>query len=281
MSPERLEEKLISAEKIGKLPKIVIPVHFAGQSCDMQKIHLLSRKYGFKIIEDASHAIGGKYKNKPIGSCKYSDITVFSFHPVKIITTGEGGMAVTNSEDLANKMRSLRSHGIYNDPELFQERDDNEIWNYQQLVLGFNYRMTDIQASLGLSQMSKINKFLKKRQKQAYLYNAALQDTELVIPWQSPETISSFHLYPIRVKNINEDFNQKKIYDELKKRDIAVTLHYIPIHRQPYYEGLGFKKNQFPESEVFHREAISLPIFPGLSLKNQNYVIRSLKELLK
>ncbi len=281
MSPERLEEKLISAEKIGKLPKIVIPVHFAGQSCDMQKIYLLSKKYGFKIIEDASHAIGGKYKNKPIGSCEYSDITVFSFHPVKIITTGEGGMAVTNSEDLAIKMRSLRSHGIYNDPELFHERDDNEIWNYQQLVLGFNYRMTDIQASLGLSQMSKINKFLKKRQKQAYLYSAALQNTDLIIPWQSPETISSFHLYPIRVKNINANFNQKKIYDELKKRDIAVNLHYIPIHRQPYYEGLGFRKNQFPESELFHREVISLPIFPGLNFKKQNYVINSLREILK
>jgi dTDP-4-amino-4,6-dideoxygalactose transaminase len=178
-------------------------------------------------------------------------------------------------------MRSLRSHGIYNDPELFHERDDNEIWNYQQLVLGFNYRMTDIQASLGLSQMSKINKFLKKRQKQAHLYNAALQNTDLIIPWQSPETISSFHLYPIRIQNVSENSNQKNIYYGLKKKGIDANLHYIPIHRQPYYEGLGFRKNQFPESELFHREVISLPIFPGLTFKKQNYVINSLREILK
>jgi UDP-4-amino-4,6-dideoxy-N-acetyl-beta-L-altrosamine transaminase len=202
MSIECLEEKLIQAEKLGKLPKIVMPVHFAGQSCEMKSIFNLSKKYGFKIIEDASHAIGASYMNKKVGSCEYSDITVFSFHPVKIITTGEGGIAVTNDPELAEKMIRHRSHGITNKHEFMFSRPEDEIWNYQQINIGYNYRMTEMQAALGLSQMSRLDEFVERRHQIAKKYDNAFEVCQIISPTQHPDTFSSYHLYPIRVREI-------------------------------------------------------------------------------
>lgn len=276
MSVDSLSAKLEKAEKKGQLPKIVIPVHFAGQPCEMPAIHELSKKYNFKIIEDASHAIGASYNQIKVGSCTYSDITVFSFHPVKIVTTGEGGMALTNNTKLADKMFRLRAHGITNDKTLMHERPKDEIWNYQQIELGFNYRMNDIQAALGLSQIKRLDDYIKIRHKLAKVYDRELRSLIIKTPLQSTGVYSSYHLYPIRIKENIKGMIQQKIYETLHKDGIAVNLHYIPVHRQPYYENLGFKKNDFPESEQFHREAISLPMFPTLSNQEQDIVIQSL-----
>lgn len=276
MSIDALSEKLIKAEKLGKLPKVLIPVHFAGQPCDMPSIYNLSKRYGFKVIEDASHAIGSTYNKIKVGSCNHSDITIFSFHPVKIITTAEGGMAVTNNKGVADKIFRLRTHGITNDKKLMKERPDHEIWNYQQIELGFNYRMNDIQAALGINQMKRLDDYIKSRHRIAKIYDRELNLTSIIKPFQSPRNYSSFHLYPIRVKKNIKGSIQKKIYDILHKNKIAANLHYIPVHRHPYYENLGFKKNDFPQSEKFHQEAISLPIFPKLSNDHQNIVIDSL-----
>ena len=281
ISVELLSEKLKQAEKSGRLPKIVIPVHFAGQPCDMPAINDLSKHYGFKVIEDASHAIGSSYNKIKVGSCAHSDITVFSFHPVKIITTGEGGMALTNNEDYANRIRRLRTHGITNDKILMQPRPENEIWNYQQIELGFNYRMNDIQAALGLSQMKLLNERVNKRHEIAKLYNTELKNLPVILPWQSPETYSSYHLYPIRIKENIKKKMQLQVYDKLWQNDIKVNLHYTPVHRHPYYENLGFKKNDFPEAEKFHREVISIPMFPTLTNKQQNFVIKSLENIIE
>jgi UDP-4-amino-4,6-dideoxy-N-acetyl-beta-L-altrosamine transaminase len=295
MSVERLKEKLEQAEKEGRLPKIVIPVHFAGQPCDMPAIHALSQQYGFKIIEDASHAIGASYTPViarsseaatkqstliKVGSCTHSDITVFSFHPVKIITTGEGGMAITNDEALAHRLRRLRTHGITNDKVLMQPRPANEVWNYQQIELGFNYRMTDIQAALGLSQMQRLDEFVSRRHKIAERYDTELSSLPITTPHQAPGTYSGYHLYPIRVSEAESGKTQWQIYDALWQNGVAANLHYIPVHRQPYYEKLGFKAGDFPESEEFHREAISLPMYPTLEPHQQASVITVLaKEL--
>ena len=265
MSVEALSTKLIESEKKGKLPKIVIPVHFAGQPGDMEKIYELSKQYGFRIIEDASHAIGASYNDIKIGSCKFSDITIFSFHPVKIITTGEGGMAVTNDENLANHMRRLSTHGITKEKELMHPRPNNEIWNYQQIELGFNYRLTDIQAALGLSQLNRLDEYVKIRHKIAEFYNSELIDLDIQLPFQSPKSYSSYHLYPIRIKNNLKSKTQKQIYNALWENDIAANILYIPAHRQPYYENLGFKSGDFPQAEQFHREVICLPMFPKLT----------------
>ena len=281
MSVEALSTKLIEAEKKGKLPKIVIPVHFAGQPCDMEKIYELSKQYGFRIIEDASHAIGASYHDIKIGSCKYSDITIFSFHPVKIITTGEGGMAVTNDENLANHMRRLSTHGITKEKELMHPRPNNEIWNYQQIELGFNYRLTDIQAALGLSQLNRLDEYVKIRHKIAEFYNSELNDLDIQLPFQSERSHSSYHLYPIRIKNNLKSKTQKQIYDALWDNDIAANILYIPVHRQPYYENLGFKTGDFPQAEQFHREVICLPMFPKLTKEQQTKVVKSLKLILK
>jgi dTDP-4-amino-4,6-dideoxygalactose transaminase len=311
MSVECLKEKLELAEKEGCLPKIVMPVHFAGQPCDMPAIHALSQQYGFKIIEDASHAIGAHYviasveaawrsseaalyPSSPsviarsseaatkqsttikVGSCTHSDITVFSFHPVKIITTGEGGMAVTNDTELATRLRRLRTHGITNDKVLMQPRPANEIWNYQQIELGFNYRMTDIQAALGLSQMQRLDEFVSRRHEIAELYEAELGSLPITTPHQATGTYSSYHLYPIRVSEIESGKTQRQVYDALWKNGVAANLHYIPAHRQPYYERLGFKAGDFPEAEQFHREVISLPMYSTLTNEQQADVIRML-----
>jgi UDP-4-amino-4,6-dideoxy-N-acetyl-beta-L-altrosamine transaminase len=281
MSSDALSAKLVEAEKLDKLPKIVIPVHFAGQPCDMEKIYELSKKYGFRIIEDASHAIGAFYNDIKIGSCKFSDITIFSFHPVKIITTGEGGMALTNDKNLANNMRRLSTHGITKDKELMYSRPNDEIWNYQQIELGFNYRLTDIQAALGLSQLNRLDEYIKIRHKIAEFYNSELNDLDIQLPFQSPKSYSSYHLYPIRVKNNLKSKTQKKIYDALWENDIAANILYIPVHRQPYYENLGFRSGDFPEAEQFHREVISLPMFPKLTEEQQAKVVKSLKLILK
>ena len=281
MCADTLSDKLIKAEKQGNLPKIVIPVHFAGQPCDMEKIYELSKKYGFRIIEDASHAIGASYDNNKVGSCKYSDIIIFSFHPVKIITTGEGGMALTNDENLSNHMRRLSTHGITKDKELMHSRPNNEIWNYQQIELGFNYRLTDIQAALGLSQLKRVDEYVKMRHKIAEFYNSELNTLNIQLPFHSPKTYSSYHLYPIRIKNNLTAKTQKQIYDALWDKDIAANLLYIPVHRQPYYENLGFKLGDFPQAEQFHREVICLPMFPKLTKEQQTKVVKSLKLVLK
>lgn len=280
MSVARLKEKLIQAEKDGSLPKIVMPVHFAGQPCDMPAIHALSQQYGFKIIEDASHAVGASYNSTKVGSCAHSDITVFSFHPVKIITTGEGGMAMTNNTELENRMRLLRAHGINNNKELMHPRPDNEIWNYQQIELGFNYRMTDIHAALGLSQMLSLNEFVKRRHKIAERYNAELSSLPITTPHQASGTYSSYHLYPICVNETKSGKTQRQVYDTLWQNGVAANLHYIPVHRQPYYEKMGFKSDDFPEAENLHREVISIPMYPGFSQQQQGVVVTILESLL-
>jgi UDP-4-amino-4,6-dideoxy-N-acetyl-beta-L-altrosamine transaminase len=280
MSVERLKEKLIQAEREGRLPKIVMPVHFAGQPGDMPAIHALSQQYGFKIIEDASHAIGASYNNIKVGSCTHSHITVFSFHPVKIITTGEGGMAVTNDTALSNRMRRLRTHGITSDKDLMHPRPDNEIWNYQQIELGFNYRMTDIQAALGISQMIRLDELVKRRHEIAKQYNEALKALPIITPWQAPETYSSYHLYPIRIRQEECNKSQRQVYDALLQNGVAANLHYIPVHCQPYYQSKGFKAGDFPGSEEFHRQVISIPMYPTLTQQQQDSVVQILGDIL-
>ena len=280
MSVECLAEKLVLAEKEGKLPKIVIPVHMCGQSCDMAGIHELSQKYGFKIIEDASHAIGGKYKNKAIGSCHYSDISVFSYHPVKIITTGEGGMALTNNPELADRMQRYRCHGIISDPSRMEPRPAKEIWNYQQIDLGFNYRMTDIHAALGLSQMNRLDKFVAKRHAIASEYEELLSNLPVTTPWQHPDSYSAFHLYIIRLKLDQISKTQRDVFSELYTAGIGVNLHYIPVYRQPYYEQLGFKAGYCPEAERYYAEVLSLPLYFGLTKLQQDQVVNALMGIL-
>ena len=275
-----LKEKLVDAEKAGRLPKVVIPVHLCGQPCDMAGIHALSRQYGFKIIEDASHAIGGRYKSEPIGNCRYSNITVFSFHPVKIITTGEGGMALTNDEQLAKHMRLLRSHGITNEPLDMQPRPSEELWNYQQIDLGFNYRMTDIHAALGLSQMQRLNEFISKRHTIAAQYDQMLSILPVVTPWQHPDSYSSYHLYLIRLKLDEIKKTHRQVYEALRASGILVNLHYIPVYRQPYYEMMGFKLGYCAQAELFYSEVISIPMYPGFTDEQQNYVVAEIEKAI-
>lgn len=280
MCVEALSEKLLRAEKYGKLPKIVIPVHFAGQPCDMLEINKLSKKYGFKIIEDASHSIGASYNNIKVGSCSHSDITVFSFHPVKIITTGEGGLAMTNDNHVAEKLKRLRAHGVTYDKNLMQDRTQDEIWNYQLIELGFNYRMNDIQAAIGLSQLKRLDKYINLRHKIAKHYDIKLKNLSLTTPYQSPKIYSSYHLYPIVIKNNKNEKKQKELYNELRNNNIGVNIHYIPVHLHPYYERLGFKKNDFPQAESFYKNAISIPMYSKLTKNDQEYVIEILRKIL-
>lgn len=279
MSVSALEEKLIKAESDGRLPKIVVPVHFAGQSCDMKAIHRLALKYGFKIIEDASHAIGGKYLGLPIGGCQYSDITVFSFHPVKIITTGEGGMALTNHSGLAEKMSLLRSHGITRDPALMTGEGHGP-WQYEQITLGFNYRMTDIQAALGLNQMMRLNSFVKRRHDLADRYNYLLRDLPLILPWMHPDSHSSLHLYVIRLDSDKIDKTRIEVYKSLQEHGVGVNLHYIPVYRQPHYRRMGFNEENFPMAEKYYESAITLPMFPKLTDSQQNEVVSIARQSL-
>ncbi len=279
MSVELLEEKLIDAKKNGKLPKIVIPVHFAGQSCDMEKIYNLSKKYGFKIIEDAAHAIGGKYLDQPIGSCRYSDITIFSFHPVKIITTAEGGIATTNSTKLAEKMEALRGHGITKTTESMTREPDGD-WYYQQVDLGFNYRMTELQAALGISQLNRLDEFIVKRRFLKNRYDTLLQDFPLERPFQYSYGSSSLHLYPIQLKTNKLSRSQKEIFRYLRNNGIGVSLHYIPVHLHPYYQKFGFKEGSFERAEFYYDRAISLPLFHTMSLEQQDKVVNTLRKIL-
>jgi UDP-4-amino-4,6-dideoxy-N-acetyl-beta-L-altrosamine transaminase len=280
LSVERLSEKLASAKQTGQLPKVVIPVHLCGQSCDMAAIYALGQQYGFKIIEDASHAIGGKYKKEPIGNCRYSDITIFSFHPVKIITSGEGGVAITNGATLAKLMRLLRSHGISSATEDLQLRPTDEIWNYQQMDLGFNYRMTELQAALGLSQMRRLDSFVEKRHSIARRYDSELNGLPIETPWQHLDSYSSYHLYPIRINQKKCGKTQRDVYNALQAAAINVNLHYIPVYRQPYYEAMGFKMGYCPESEQYYKEVLSIPMYSALADTEQDKVICKLNEAL-
>lgn len=280
ISVNALEEKLKKAETEGRLPKIVIPVHYAGQSSEMEKIFALSVKYGFKIIEDASHAAGAEYKEKKVGCCEYSHIAVFSFHPIKIITTIEGGMALTNDENLAERLKRHKSHGITSDNRFMEPRKNDEIWNYQQITLGYNYRMTDVQAALGISQLNRIDSFVSSRRNIAKFYDESLSSTGYILPFQNENTKSSYHLYPIRVNIEKCKKKQKDIYDYLEEANIFANLHYIPIYRQPFFEKLGFKEGYCPESEAFHRETISIPVYPDLKREDQERVISVLTEAL-
>lgn len=279
MSVDRLAEKLVKAEKDGKLPKVVVPVHLCGQSCDMAGIHKLSQQYGFKIIEDASHAIGGQYKGEPIGNSRYSDITVFSFHPVKIITTGEGGMALTNDPVLANRLLRLRSHGITH--EVTEMTNAAEIWGYEQLELGYNYRMTDIQAALGVSQMTRLNEFISRRHQIAQRYDQALQDVPLTIPWQHEDAYSSYHLYVIRLRCDQIKKSHREVFEAFRNQGVGVNLHYIPVYRQPYYKKMGFKAGYCQEAERYFEEALSLPMYSALTDSDQDKVIQILRKVLK
>ncbi len=281
LSVECLAEKLAIAEKRGSLPKVLIPVHLCGQSCDMESIHALSQQYGFKIIEDASHAIGGRYKGEPVGNCRYSDITVFSFHPVKIITTGEGGMALTNDPELASRMQRYRSHGITSTPDEMVARPDNEIWNYQQITLGYNYRMTDIHAALGISQMQRIDEFVSKRHAIAERYNELLAGLPLTTPWQHPYGYSGWHLYVIRLKLDEIRKTHKDVYESLRKQGIGVNLHYIPVYRQPFYEKMGFKVGYCAEAEQYFQEVVSIPVYPGLTIELQGQVVEAIRKALE
>ena len=280
MSVQQLAIKLKRAEKEGKLPKVIIPVHLCGQPCEMEEIHKLSQKYNFRIIEDASHAIGGRYQNEAIGNCRYSDITVFSFHPVKIITTAEGGMALTNNKLLAKKMDLLRSHGIIRDPKLMTHESDGD-WYYQQIDLGFNYRMTDLQAALGLSQMQRLDKFVSQRHKLTENYNNLLEDLPLTLPWQHPDSYSGLHLYVIRLQLDKIRKTHKQVFTELRKFGIGVNVHYIPVHTQPYYKAMGFQETDLPESIKYYAEAVSLPMFPKITKQQQVYICDSLNMILQ
>ena len=279
MSISSLEEKLLIAEKNGLLPKVVIPVHLAGQSCEMDKIHELSKKFGFKIIEDASHAIGGKYKNRPIGGCHFSDITVFSFHPVKIITTGEGGMCVTNNSELAVTLNRLRSHGIVRHPSEMTEVSHGP-WYYQQIELGFNYRMTDIQAALGISQIKRLDEFVTARHSIAESYNQMLNEDWIELPSQHPDTYSAFHLYIIRVKDNEYGISHRQLFEKLRSVGIIVNLHYIPVYSHPYYQKIGYNSHNFPQAEAYYSEAISIPIFSNYTELEQKFVVDSIKKPL-
>lgn len=277
ISVEALQIKLEQAKVQGKLPKVLVCVHLCGQSCDMRAIHQLSLTYGFKIIEDASHAVGAQYLNQPVGNCRFSDITVFSFHPVKIITSAEGGMAMTNDPLLARSMELLRSHGITRDPAAMKQGSEGP-WYYQQVELGFNYRMTELQAALGLSQMNRLDVYVAKRHALVKRYDEQLAELALSIPWQHPDGYSSFHLYVVRLA---EGSHRRQVFEALRARGIGVNVHYIPVHTQPYYHAMGFALGDFPQAERYYAEAISLPLYPGLSEADQDHVISCLREALQ
>ena len=279
LCPFELEKKLKEAEIKGCLPKVVIPVHFSGLSCDMEKIHALSQKYHFRIIEDASHAIGGRYKETIIGCGKYSDITVFSFHPVKIITTAEGGVAVTNNSHLAREMQLLRSHGITRETEELVH-ESHGAWYYEQQQLGFNYRMTEMQAALGVTQLKHLNEWVAKRHELAQRYDQLLADLPVILPIHSQEHYSGLHLYVIQLDEKKTNLDRKYVFNELRNLGIGVNVHYIPVHIQPDYQKLGFQLGDFPKSEYYYQHCISLPLFATLTYDQQDQVVNKLAQIL-
>lgn len=280
LCPKALEAKLEQAERAERLPKVVVAVHLCGQPCDMQAIHALGQRYGFRIIEDASHAIGGQYKNEYIGSGRYSDITVFSFHPVKIITSAEGGMALTNDDALARSMDLLRSHGVTRDPALMSHEADGS-WYYQQVALGFNYRMTELQAALGLSQLERLDVYVAKRNSLADRYDQLLADLPVMIPYQHPDSYSGRHLYVIRLELDRVRVTHREVFDALREQGVGVNLHYIPVHTQPYYRDFGFRAGDFPEAERYYEQAISLPLYSIMSDIQQDSVIAALRRAME
>nr|WP_320143392.1 UDP-4-amino-4,6-dideoxy-N-acetyl-beta-L-altrosamine transaminase [uncultured Cohaesibacter sp.] len=279
MCPKALAKKLAEAETIGRLPKVIIPVHLSGQSTKAEEIARLARSYGVKIVEDASHSVGSKYQDCYVGDCRYSDITVFSFHPVKIITSGEGGVAVTNDENLANRMALLRSHGVTRNADLMTH-EPHGFWYYQQIDLGYNYRMTEMQAALVLSQLDRLDEYVAQRNKIARRYDKLLLDLPLATPEIDKEVYSAFHLYIIRLRLDVIGRSHKEVFESLRANGIGVNLHYIPVHTQPYYQSMGFREGDFPNSEQYYKEAISIPLFPELNADMQDQVIGALKKAL-
>jgi len=277
LSPEALADKLERARAQGRLPKVVIAVHFAGQSCEMREIKALGERYGFRIIEDASHAVGGSYLGEPVGNCRYSDIDVFSFHPVKLITTAEGGMALTNDANLAARMERYRSHGMTRDPALMEGPSDGP-WYYQQIELGYNYRLTDIQAVLGLSQLQRLSNYVERRHAIARRYGDQLAALPLVLPYQSPNTHSALHLYPVQSADARQ---RRHVFDGLRAAGVGVNVHYIPVHLQPYYRRRGHAAGEYPHAEAYYERAVSLPMFPTLNEAQQDHVVATLGELLR
>lgn len=281
LCPQQLEQKLKQAQQNGTLPKIVVPVHLCGYPCDMAAIYALSQEYGFHIIEDASHAIGGQYHGKPIGNCRYSDITIFSFHPVKIVTTAEGGAALTNCPELAERMALLRSHGITREPSKMQGESHGS-WYYQQIDLGYNYRMTELQAALGVSQMTRLDEFVTRRHQLAQRYHAALHDLPLTLPlFSQQDAYSALHLYVIRLQRAKLNKTRRDIFDALRNAGVGVNIHYIPVHTQPYYQNLGFNVGEYPIAEAYYEDAISLPMFAAMTDQQQDTVIEVLRTILQ
>lgn len=280
LCPKALEQKLSEAEKVGRLPKVVVAVHLCGQSCDMQAIHALRQRYGFRIIEDASHAIGGQYQGEYVGNGRYSDITVFSFHPVKIITTAEGGMVLTNDVELAGRMNLLRSHGVTRDPSLMTHEPEGP-WYYQQVELGFNYRMTELQAALGVSQLERLDAYVKSRNSLCARYNQDLSGLPLRTPYCHPNSYSSYHLYVVRLSLEGIRCSRREVFDALRERGVGVNLHYIPVHAQPYYQQMGFNVGDYPEAELYYAEAMSLPLYPAMTFAQQDEVIAALRDALE
>lgn len=274
MCPEALEARLKIAAREGRLPKVVVPVALCGQSCDMAAIHALAQEYGFRILEDASHAIGGRYRDGFVGDGRYADITVFSFHPVKIITTAEGGLAVTQDAGLARKMALYRSHGVTRDPGLMVGESDGP-WYYQQVALGYNYRMTELQAALGVAQMARLDAYVAARAARAAIYDDRLAGLPLDLPWQAPDTASSWHLYVVQLR-ADAPLGHLDLFKALRADGLGVNLHYIPVHTQPYYRDLGFGAGDFPASEAYYARAISLPLFATMSDEQQETVIATL-----
>lgn len=277
--PVLLEKKLERARIDGRLPKAVIVVHFAGQSCEMLAFHVLAQRFGFKLIEDASHAVGARYLGQPVGNCRYSDITIFSFHPVKIITTAEGGAAVTNDPYLASRMELFRSHGVTRKEDLMVNQSEGP-WYYQQVDLGFNYRLTELQSALGLNQLQRMAEFIERRHILAERYDVLLEGMAVVTPFQHPNNYSALHLYPIKIDTDATEKSRLSVFEGMRNRGIGVNVHYIPVHMQPYYQRLGFAKGDFPVAEAYYARAISLPLYPDLTFEQQDYVVASLREEL-
>lgn len=279
LSVEALRSKLEDADKAGRLPDVLIPVHYAGHSCDMAPIGELAAQYGVKVVEDACHAIGGTYRGEPVGNCRYSDMAIFSFHPVKNVTTGEGGAITTNSESLWRKLRLLRNHGITREEDLMETAPDGP-WSYQQIDLGFNYRLTDIQAALGLSQLERLSTFVARRSEIAARYDRSLEALPVRPLRRRADTASAYHLYPVAIDERRCGTSRLDVYNALQDMGVGVQVHYIPVHTQPLFQRKGFRRGDFPQAEAFYRNTISLPVYPDLDDRQQSYVIECLGRAL-